>query len=107
MTIASIADVKARLSAYLKASSKKPVVITKNGKPVGVLLAVADDDELERLTMAYSPRLRSILDAARQRVQQGQGIAHEDFWAVAQGKRSPKSRTRLKGRPSTKKTRPQ
>ena len=81
MKIASIADVKARLSAYLKASARGPVVITKNGKPVAVLLAVSDDDELERLVLAYSPKLRSILDAARERIRQGAGIRHDDFWA--------------------------
>jgi PHD/YefM family antitoxin component YafN of YafNO toxin-antitoxin module len=55
---------------------------TKNGRPVAVLLSVGDDeDELERLLMAYSPKLRSILDAARERIRHGQGMPHEEFWA--------------------------
>ena len=90
MKIASVADVKARLSAYLKASARGPVVITKNGKPVGVLLSVGDEDELERLLMAYSPKLRSILDAARERIRQGAGIRHQDFWAKVELSESPR-----------------
>ena len=31
------------------------MVVTRNGKAVAVLLAVEDDDELERLLLAYSP----------------------------------------------------
>jgi len=38
MKIASVADVKTHLSAYLKAAAARPVVVTKNGKPVAVLL---------------------------------------------------------------------
>lgn len=74
MKIASVADVKARWSAYLRATARGPVVITKNGKPVGVLLQAGDEDELERLLMAYSPKLQSILDAARERIRAGAGI---------------------------------
>ena len=48
MKIASVADVKAHLSAYLKASAQGPVVVTRNGKAVAVLVAVGDDEDLER-----------------------------------------------------------
>jgi prevent-host-death family protein len=78
--IASVADIKARLSAYLKASAEGPVVVTRNGKAVAVLVAVRDDDDLERLLMAHSPRLQAILAAARQRIQEGKGIPHDQFW---------------------------
>jgi prevent-host-death family protein len=80
MKIASVADVKAHLSAYLKASVQGPVVVTRNGKAVAVLVAVGDDDDLERLLMAHSPRLQAILAAARQRIKDGQGIPHKEFW---------------------------
>jgi prevent-host-death family protein len=79
--IASVADVKAHFSAYLKASEQGPVVVTRNGKPVAVVLAVTDEDELERLMMAHSPRLQAILTAARERLQTGAGIPNEQFWA--------------------------
>jgi len=80
MKIASVADVKARFSAYLRSAARGPVIVTRNGKPVGVLLAIDDEGELERLVLAYSPRLRTLLDAARQRIRAGAGIRHEDLW---------------------------
>jgi prevent-host-death family protein len=40
MSIASVADVKAKFSGYLKASEEGPIVVTKNGKPVAMLVSV-------------------------------------------------------------------
>ena len=80
MRIAPVADVKARLSAYMRMCKEGPIVITRNGKPAAVLLAVDDEDELERLVLAYTPRFRAILDAAKQRIRETGGIKHEDFW---------------------------
>jgi prevent-host-death family protein len=80
MKIPSVADVKAKLSGYIKASETGPIVVTKNGKPVALLLAVHDEDEIERMVLAYSPKLQRILQAAEKQVRTGKGIRHEDFW---------------------------
>jgi prevent-host-death family protein len=80
MRIASVADVKAKFSGYLKASEQGPVVVTKNGKPVAILLSVTDEDEIERMLLAYSPKFQSIVAAAEQQIREGKGIRHEDFW---------------------------
>jgi prevent-host-death family protein len=78
--IASVADVKARLSEYLKASEAGPVVVTRNGKAVAVLVGVEDDDDVERLLLAHSRKLSAILDAAERRIAKGAGIPHDEFW---------------------------
>jgi prevent-host-death family protein len=80
MKIASVADVKANFSSYIKESEQGAVVVTRNGRPVAVLLGVQDDDEVERLIMSRSQRLRAILDAAHERIKAGHGIPHEEFW---------------------------
>jgi prevent-host-death family protein len=80
MRIASVAEVKARFSSYLKATATGPVVVTRNGKAVAVLLGLEDDDELERLLLAHSKKLRVILDAADRRIDEGAGIEHDEFW---------------------------
>lgn len=80
MKIASIADVKANLSAYVNASNNELVVITRNGKPAAVLLPVDDDTELERLALAYSRKLQAILSEAREQIQAGQAVSHNVFW---------------------------
>src|SRR5437016_8530301 len=80
MKIASIADIKARLSAYVKESEQGPVVVTRNGKAVAVLLAVTDEDELERLVLAHSPKFQAILNKSRRQIEEAGGIPHEQFW---------------------------
>ena len=80
MRIASVADVKAKLSGYIKASKAGPVVVTKNGKPVAVLLGMQDEDEIERMILAYSPRFQKILQTAEQQIRAGKGLSHEEFW---------------------------
>jgi prevent-host-death family protein len=80
MKIASIAEVKANLSAYVKASEEELVVITRNGKPVAVLLPMGDEEELERLALAYSKRFQAILTEARHQITTTGGIPHTDFW---------------------------
>jgi prevent-host-death family protein len=86
MKIASVADVKANLSAYIKASEDELVVITKNGKPVAVLVPMEDDDELERFALAYSRRFQAILGQARDQLQARGGIPHDDFWREVDAK---------------------
>jgi prevent-host-death family protein len=85
MRIVSVAEVKAKLSAYLKASEEELVVITRNGKAIGVLLPIEDDEELERLVLAYSKQFRTLLDTAQKEIAAGEGIAHADFWNSVDG----------------------
>jgi len=86
MRIAPLADVKARLSAYVEqCETDGPVVITRNGRAVAVLLAPVDDDDLEGLLLARSPRFQSLLAKSRQSIKSGKGLSREDFWkAVAE-----------------------
>jgi prevent-host-death family protein len=72
--------VKARFSGYLEASKEGPVVVTRNGKPVAVLLSIVDEEEIERLILAYSPKFQGLLDVARREIQEGKGLSHEEFW---------------------------
>jgi prevent-host-death family protein len=84
MKVASVADVKAKLSAYLQeAEDGGPVVVTRNGKAVAVIVAPADDDDLEGILLSRSPRFRRLLDKSRADIAHGKGIAHRDFWGPA------------------------
>ena len=80
MRIASVAEVKAKFSGYVRASKEGPVVVTKNGKPVAILLSMTDEEEIERLVLAYSPKFQQILNLAEQQIREGKGTKHEDFW---------------------------
>jgi prevent-host-death family protein len=55
MKVASLADVKARLSAYIEElPTKGPVVITRNGKAAAVLIAPEDDEDLAPALGAFA-----------------------------------------------------
>jgi prevent-host-death family protein len=81
MRIAPLADVKARLSAYLdECAVEGPLVITRNGKAVAVLVVPQDDDDLERLMLARSPRFQALLNRSRQSIKKGKGLSEDAFW---------------------------
>ena len=98
MRIAPVADVKARLSAYLEqAETEGPIVITRNGKAVAVLLAPQDDDDLENILIARSPRFQDVLNKSRQSIRAGKGLAEKDFWKAVARRGKP---TKGSGAPS-------
>lgn len=103
MKVASVADMKAHLSEYIRETERGPVVVTRNGKPVAVLVAAGDDDDLERLLLGHSRHLQTILDAARQRLQAGAGIPHDQFWEELEQESEPgEPRGRAKAAPKKK-----
>src|SRR5438445_13821520 len=75
MRTASVAEVKAKFSTFLRSSEGGPVVVTRNGKPVAVLVGIQDEEEIERLLTAYSPRLRAILDRSHKQISGGEGLS--------------------------------
>lgn len=96
MRIAPLADVKARLSAYLdECGVEGPVVITRNGKAAAVLLVPYDDDDLERLMLGRSPRFQALLNRSRKSIKEGKGLSEEAFWkAVRKRAEEPKPTAR-------------
>jgi len=88
MRIAPVADVKARLSAYLdQCETEGPVVITRNGKAVAVLLAPMNDEDLEGCFWR-GPRASRHSSPSRERVFGKEGTLFEGF---LEGRRQPKS----------------
>ncbi len=87
MKSASLADVKARLSAYVdECETEGPIVITRNGKPVAVLIVPEDDADLERLVLARSPRFQAILNKSRKSIKAGKGLKRDEFWKAVESK---------------------
>jgi prevent-host-death family protein len=103
MRIAPLADVKARLSAYLdECGVQGPIVITRNGKAVAVLLVPYDDDDLERLMLGRSPRFQALLNRSRESMKEGKGLSENAFWRAVrkrakERKAAPGRRTKRGG----------
>ncbi len=98
MKMASVAEIKLQFGAFLKASENGPVVVTRNGKPVAMLVGFRDEDEMERLLMACSPRLQAILAESRRQIREGDVLGHEEFWAEVKKSRASKQKRVNNGR---------
>jgi prevent-host-death family protein len=92
--VATQSEVAADFAEYVKATKKGPVVVTSKGKPVAVLLRSESDEDVERLLMGHSPKLQSILQAARKRFREGRGIPHEAFWKEVEAENASNSSKR-------------
>ena len=92
MKIAPLAEVKAKLSAYLVISETEgPVIITRNGKAVAVLISPKDEDDLETLVLSRSPRFLARIERARRSIRHGKGLTEAEFWkAVEERPREPR-----------------
>jgi len=94
MRVASLAEVKAKLSTYLKeAKESGPVVITRNGRAVAVILAPVDDDDLEHLLLSRSPRFQALLNKSRESIRAGRAVSHEEFWKNVQQRSADSTNT--------------
>jgi prevent-host-death family protein len=90
------AKLAAQLNEYLEAAREQPLLITRNGKPVAVLVAVRDEAEAEQLADGHSRSLRSIFQEASEQIEKDGGIPHDQFWREVEqsrrAKRPPASR---------------
>lgn len=54
---------------------------------MAVVLAVTDNDELERLILAHSPKFQAILARSRRQIEKTGGIPHDEFWRQVKAER--------------------
>jgi antitoxin YefM len=82
MTTISLADAKARLSAVLDEvrDTHERVVITRNGRPEAVILAVSDLEALEEtLDLLSTPGALEDIRAAEAEIARGEAIDAEEL----------------------------
>jgi PHD/YefM family antitoxin component YafN of YafNO toxin-antitoxin module len=96
--VASVTEVARDFAVYLKASEQGPIVVTRNGKPVAVLVRSGGQEDLERLLMGHSQKLQRILQSARKRFRSGAGIPHETFWKDVETEEAGRSKKRNRAR---------
>jgi prevent-host-death family protein len=92
MKIAPLAKVKDQFSAYIEACKESPVVVTKNGKPVAMIVPIEDEDDLDSLLLAHNPRFLQILEDGYRSVKETGGIKSQEFWAEIKRRRRTKKK---------------
>ena len=75
----ALSEVKDDLSRFLRLAEKQEVVITRHGKPAGVLIGFADDDAWFDYRLENDPRFVARVESARRSLRSGSGVKLEDL----------------------------
>ena len=81
MKTAALNEVKDDLSKYLRLAEKEAIVITQHGKPAGVLIGFASEDDWFDYRLEHDPRFLERIERARQSLRAGRGVKPEDIKA--------------------------
>jgi prevent-host-death family protein len=77
----ALSDVKDDLSRILRMAEDEDIVITRHGKPAGVLIGFETEDDWFEYRMENDPRFLQRIERARRSVSDGQGKRIEDVEA--------------------------
>ena len=74
----ALSEVKDDLSKYLRLAEKEDIIITRYGKPAGVLKGFESEDEWFEYRLEHDPRFLQRVEKARQSLRAGRGVKLED-----------------------------
>jgi prevent-host-death family protein len=77
----ALSEVKDDLSKYLRMAEKEEVIITRHGKPAGVLMGFGSDDEWFDYRLENDPRFLARITQARRSLKNGKGVKLESVAA--------------------------
>ena len=89
----ALSEIKDDLSKYLRLAEGEEIVITRHGKPAGVLVGFASDDDWFDYKLEHDPRFLRRVAAARASLAGGKGVNIEDLKPGAKTRRRPGRRT--------------
>ena len=75
----SLSEVKDDLSRFLREAEKREIVITRHGKPAGLLIGFASEDDWFDYRLENDPCFLQRIDQARKSLRSGRGIKLEDL----------------------------
>ena len=75
----ALSEVKDDLSKYLRLAEKEQIVITRHGKPAGILVGFGSDDDWFDYQLENDPRFLQRIDKARRALRSGQGARLEEI----------------------------
>src|SRR5271165_5305670 len=84
----ALSEIKDDLSKYLRLAENEEIVITRHGKPAGVLVGFASEDDWFDYKLEHDPRFLQRIAQARKSLQAGRGVKLEDL------QREPRARSR-------------
>ena len=73
-----LAEVKDDFSRYLKEAAAREIVITRHGKPAGVLIGFESEEDWFDYRLENDPRFLERIEKARASVRAGRGVKLEE-----------------------------
>ena len=73
-----LSEIKDDLSRFLHEAEKQEIVITRHGKPAGVLIGFESEDDWFDYKLENDPRFLERVERARKSLRAGRGIRLED-----------------------------
>jgi len=74
-----LSEIKDDLSRYLREAETQEIVITRHGKPAGVLIGFESEDDWFEYRLENDPRFLRRIEQARNNLRAGRGIRLEDL----------------------------
>jgi len=74
-----LSEIKDDLSRFLREAEKQEIVITRHGKPAGVLIGFESEDDWFDYKLENDPRFLERVEQARTSLKAGRGIRLEDM----------------------------
>jgi len=74
----ALSQVKVELSKYLRLAEEEEIVITRRGKPAGILIGFRSDDNFSDDRFEKDPRFLARIARARAALRAGHGTRLED-----------------------------
>lgn len=75
----ALSEIKDDLSKYLRQAENEEIVITKHGKPAGVLVGFASEDDWFEYKLEHDPRFQRRIARARESLRAGKGVKLEEL----------------------------
>ena len=75
----ALSEVKDDLSRFLRLAEKEEVVITRHGKPAGILIGFEDEEDWFNYLLENDLRFLKRIEQARKSLKSGMGIRIEDI----------------------------
>ena len=75
----ALSEVKDDLSRYLRLAEKGEIIITRHGKPAGVLIGFEDEEDWFDYLLENDPRFLARVERSRKNLRSGAGIMIEDL----------------------------
>ena len=76
---AALAEVKDDLSRFLRLAESEEILITRHGKPAGVLIGFESEDDWFDYRLEHHPEFLRRVAQAREALRSGRGVRLEDL----------------------------